>query len=121
MPEEKSDEISSASAVYKDLEAIKKKHPTIDEWIVHELNGEKFVFCQYVHPSYGVSLIEFRGWFFDSRQNVWKHFITASTRGVGNAEIVFDDDKGLCALRGKANNRFKNMDVVLINLYLTEL
>ena len=106
-----------SSVAHRDT-SPKVLYPQATQWLTGVFNGREFMFCQDVRPSYGVSLIDFHGWYFDPSTQSWEHFVDVKTSGLGNAEIVFDEPKGLCLLRGKANNKFMDVDVVEINLLI---
>jgi hypothetical protein len=106
---------------FRHMSDIKKIYPNAGEWVLHTFNGVKFVFCEDILPSYGVSRIDMHGWFYDLNGKAWKPLVTFSIRGVGGVGIIFNDERGTCSSRGTANNKFKDKDLAIIDLNATEL
>lgn len=111
---------SSESTVpsYKKIDDLKAVFPQADKWTLIEYNDTKYLFFTLQNPSYGISSINFRGWYYDKIYQEWKQFVAVDSFGLGDVEIVFDENKGYCYLRGIANNNFMDVDAVSVSLNL---
>jgi len=48
-----------------------------------------------------------------------RRILNLKTRGLGKAELLLDDQKGILSLRGAANNALKNVEVFRFDLRAT--
>jgi hypothetical protein len=90
--------------------------PHAKEWLECRCDGTDFIFFQEAQPGYGVSVIDFHGWRRVVSKNAWERIVYARFGGLGSAKIHFNEASASCSLRGSANNKFNDKDVIVIDL-----
>ena len=90
--------------------------PHAQDWVEGKYDGIDLMFCQDPQPGYGVSVIDFHGWRRVVSRNAWERIVYARFGGLGSAKIHFDETSASCSLRGSANNKFNEKDVIVVDL-----
>ncbi|MDB6078947.1 MAG: hypothetical protein JWO82_2694, partial [Akkermansiaceae bacterium] len=93
----------------------------VSDWLPVKFEDRDFIYCQNIHPAFGVSIIDLYGWQYNQTEKKWELLIHAATKGVGKAIISFNQKTGTISMKGDANNRFKEAVVASMDLRATVL
>jgi hypothetical protein len=102
----------------KTVEELKKRVFLADRWKEGTFAKRKFLFALTDFGD-GESYIDLHGWIYNRAFKEWRRILKINTRGIGNAELVIDEQKGVVSLRGKANNEFDGGEVFRFDLRAT--
>jgi hypothetical protein len=120
LPISRAEPEGSASMSAK-IEEMKSANPNFTDWLPVNFEDREFVFCQNIHPGFGVSVIDFYGWQYDKPEGKWEPLMHVVAKGVGKAVISFNGESGIISVRGDANNRFKDAVIASMDLRATVL
>ena len=102
----------------KTVEELKKSLILADQWKDATFAGRKFLFAL-TDDGDGESYIDLHGWIYNRSFKEWRRILNIKTRGIGNAKLFIDDQKGVLSLRGAANNDLNNVEVFRFDLRAT--
>ncbi len=108
----------------KTLEEIKTRLPFDDlllaaiKWREATFAKQKYLFAV-TNAGDGESSIELHGWIYNLFFKEWRRLLAIKTRGIGNAELLIDEQKGVVSLRGRANNDLDGVEVFRFDLRAT--
>jgi hypothetical protein len=102
----------------KTVEELKKSVPLALQWKEATYAKRKFLFAQ-TSEGDGESYIDLHGWIYNLSFKEWRRILKIKTRGLGTAELLVDEAKGVVSLRGKANDEFNGVDVFRFDLRAT--
>jgi hypothetical protein len=78
--------------------------------------GQTIAVYRFDLPSYGISQTEVDGWIFLPEHKMWQCLFSTRIHAVGRNELLFDDQSGRLSLVGRANNKFKDVEVFMYDL-----